>query len=648
MRSELEKTRSDIEGYFAEREERGGGDFLDRFDALSLTTARHLYSLYHNHREWPQCMGSIFLSAAESFHLRAPDLRATDRLMGRDTPLRRQAEAVIGEGDPAQFGPDFSELNSWVPYFQELGLTHLHLTPSTTSDEPGSGPFSPTWTLGSLETGRGFPDTLGDLARVLRARGILLGADFVLNHTPREHVWAEKAREGDPYYRRFYNFFPDRSVPDQVEDDLRRLGVDPNPARFTHLTETGEWVWTTFSPEHWDLNYADPWVFRQMLEEMLALANAGPGVIRLKGGRFIWKEAGTSCQDLPNAGEILDALAALARMAAPGVLLRDADPPAGPGTGRHQQDGEMWSMDWEGFGMGLWAALAGSDARTLGVRLDRYAHAAKLTRAAALDSGRGLHWQLAEQDAARLGLDREVYQRWLADFYSGELEGSFSQGKLVAVGGPGFPGPRLFGRTASLAGVAAAQDAGEEAELGIAVRRVLLLHSVLLSAGVIPRLRLGDEVALLKDPTPGEDPTAGEEPGPLANQERYRDQVERRHERGTVEGRIFLRLRYLIQLRKRVAGFEGHDLKTLYTGDPALLGYLRGNAGSEVLCLANFSSQERAVSTDVLELSGLSRDLTDLVTGDSVRADVDLMLAPYQFVWLAEGGDGDARRGAGG
>jgi amylosucrase len=51
------------------------------------------------------------------------------------------------------------------------------------------------------------------LSRELRAAGISLVLDLVINHTSDEHEWALKAKAGDPDYRDMYGIFPDRAVP---------------------------------------------------------------------------------------------------------------------------------------------------------------------------------------------------------------------------------------------------------------------------------------------------------------------------------------------------------------------------------------------------------------------------------------------------
>lgn len=45
------------------------------------------------------------------------------------------------------------------------------------------------------------------------------------------------------------------------------------PGNFTQL-DSGEIVMSTFYPYQWDLNYANPMVFNDMIANMLYLANA--------------------------------------------------------------------------------------------------------------------------------------------------------------------------------------------------------------------------------------------------------------------------------------------------------------------------------------------------------------------------------------
>ena len=169
--------------------------------------------------------------------------------------------------------------------------------------------------LGTLEE-------LATLASELRHNGISLVLDFVFNHTSNEHEWARRACAGEPEFQEYYYMFPDRLLPDAYEKTLREIFPDEHPGAFTWFPEIKRWVWTTFHSYQWDLNYSNPAVFIAMVQEMLALANVGVEVLRLDAVAFIWKQMGTSCENLPEAHMLIQAFNAAARIAAPALLFK--------------------------------------------------------------------------------------------------------------------------------------------------------------------------------------------------------------------------------------------------------------------------------------------------------------------------------------
>jgi amylosucrase len=120
---------------------------------------------------------------------------------------------------------------------------------------------------------------LEELAGNLRERGMALCVDLVLNHTAREHEWARKAVAGEPAYREMYLIYPDRTQPDAYERTLPEVFPDTAPGSFTEVPGLG-WVWPPFHDYQWDLNHANPAIFRAMLGTMFALANHGVDVLR--------------------------------------------------------------------------------------------------------------------------------------------------------------------------------------------------------------------------------------------------------------------------------------------------------------------------------------------------------------------------------
>jgi amylosucrase len=62
---------------------------------------------------------------------------------------------------------------------------------------------------------------------------------------------------------------------------------------------------TVFHNYQWDLNYTNPQVFVEMLDNIFFYANLGIDLLRIDAPAFIWKQLGTTCQNLPQAHTIL-------------------------------------------------------------------------------------------------------------------------------------------------------------------------------------------------------------------------------------------------------------------------------------------------------------------------------------------------------
>ena len=125
---------------------------------------------------------------------------------------------------------------------------------------------------------------MGDLealAQQLHSRGMVLAADFVFNHTSSDHPWALAARAGSEVDRACYLTFETEEETLAYAPWLREIFPQGKRGSFVFEPVMDRWVWSTFHPYQWDLDYRNPEVFRRMLGELLALANAGIDVIRL-------------------------------------------------------------------------------------------------------------------------------------------------------------------------------------------------------------------------------------------------------------------------------------------------------------------------------------------------------------------------------
>lgn len=137
-----------------------------------------------------------------------------------------------------------------------------------------------------------------DIAR-LRQRFTLM-VDVVLNHVSAESAWFRAFLHGEPPYDRFFI---------NVDPRVDLSGVTrprTTPLLTCFPTARGEQhVWTTFSADQIDLNYAEPAVLSRMIEVMLAYVERGADLLRMDAVGYLWKEVGTACIHLPQAHQLV-------------------------------------------------------------------------------------------------------------------------------------------------------------------------------------------------------------------------------------------------------------------------------------------------------------------------------------------------------
>ena len=508
----------------------------------------------------------------------APDLRRLDheREITPDWLHREQAVGYVCYAD--RFGGTLQGVRERLPYLRELGVTYLHLMPLLAArPEPNDGGYAVA-DYGRVEPALGTMDDLRALAADLRAHGMALCVDVVLNHTAREHAWAQAALAGDAGKLAYYRTFPDRGEPDEYERTLPEVFPDIAPGNFSWVPELGRWVWTTFNEYQWDLDYTNPEVFRAMAEVVLGLAAAGIDVLRLDAVPFLWKRKGTDCQNQPEVHQLLQALRAVARIATPAVAFK-AEAIVAPeqlvtylGTGRHE--GKECDLAYNNVLMALlWSSLASG-------RVALMTHV--LGGMPAVPPGAGwvtyvrchddIGWAIGPEDAAAVGEDAHLHRRFLADFYAGEFPGTFARGaRFQADAATGEA--RTSGTAASLAGLEAALELGDPVALELAVRRLLVLHAVAFAHGGLPLIYMGDELGLLND-------RAWRDDAHHAGDNRWMHRppmdwaaAERRREAGTAEAALWDGLRRLIAARRgtRAAHAQGSG-GPLWTGNDHVYG----------------------------------------------------------------------------
>lgn len=614
--------------------------FTQRLSTHFPLLFRLLLGLYGQRYDFFYHLERTLALAAASWLARPEDLRNLDTLREQDPHWFQSEKMVGGVCYVDLFAGDLAGLRSRIPYLKELGLTYLHLMPlfrAPVGDNDGGYAVSD---YRQVEPRLGTMDDLCALARDLRQEGISLVLDFIFNHTSDEHRWAAAALGGDADYEDYYFFYPDRQMPDAYDRTLREIFPDQHPGSFTYRAEVDKWVWTTFNSFQFDLNYANPVVFRAMATEMLFLANLGTEVLRLDALAFTWKQMGTDCESLPQAHLLVQAFNALLRIAAPALLFKSEAIVHPDQVARYISAGEC-QLSYNPLLMALlWNSLATREVRLLrhsiGRRFRIPEECAWVNYVRCHDD---IGWTFDDGDAAALGINGYDHRRFLNSFFTGRFEGSFACG-LPFQENPRTGDARISGSLASLAGLEQAIRLKDADALELAIRRICLLHAVILSIGGIPLLYLGDELGVTNDYAYRSEPAKAADSRWVHRPATDWLQAERRHVPESVEARIYVRLRRLIEVRKATPAFAGSEMSVVDPGNEHVFAYVRpdprSEAGQRVLVLANFSESPQEIRANEVRLYGLSYRYRDLVSdGLLVLGVEDIQLEPYQVMWLA-------------
>ncbi len=617
-----------------------GGSIQDwqAFETRLSREWEHLFGLlvvlYGQQYDFFYHLEELLHAVARSWRARAGWLKQRDAAREANPDWFQSQTMLGGVLYVDLFSGTLAALHDSIPYFKELGLSYLHLMPLFAAPEGNSDGGYAVSDFRSVSPRLGTMAELTALAEALQDEGISLVLDFVFNHTSDEHPWARRAQAGDPEYQDFYFLFPDRTMPDAYERTLREIFPTVRRGSFTFREDMDCWVWTTFNSFQWDLNYANPAVFRAMAEEMLFIANAGVEILRLDAVAFIWKRLGTSCENLPEAHLIIQAFNALARIAAPAMLFK-SEAIVHPDDVIKYVSPQECQISYNPLLMALlWEALATRKVKLLAHSLhSRF----RLPRGCAwvnyLRSHDDIGWTFDDGDAHYVWIDPYGHRQFLNAFYIGRFGGSFAQG-VPFQENPDTGDARVSGSLASLAGLERALQDGNPEQVDLAIQRILLLHSVILSIGGIPLIYLGDELGTLNDYSYVAEPAKADDSRWVHRPRLNQSALKQRHDPATIPGRIFGSLAHLIAIRKAQPAFFDGDMEVITTGNPHLFGYVRHHAGQRVLIIANFSEHPQLIDGNVLRMYGPGTTFVELNTGTELAIDGVLALEPYRFVWL--------------
>jgi amylosucrase len=588
---------------------------------------KKLGALYAHTEHFESFLEQLLVNAITSAASRDEDLWQLD-IQRESQPHWHQQGMTAYCAYVDKFAGTLDGVHARIDYLKELGISYLHLLPFL---KAGSGPNDGGFAVASfseIEPALGNMTSLRQLCRALQASGISLCSDFVLNHVSHDHHWAREALQGNPQYRDYFHWLPNEETVHQYEQHLGQVFPSTAPGNFTYIAQRNAWVWTTFYPYQWDLNYANPAVFSEIADALLNLANHGVEAFRLDSTGFLWKRLGTHCMNQPEVHCIVQALRCLTNIAAPATLLKaeaimpTRELPPYFGIGATQED-ECHIAYHSSLMAASWLSLAEESPEVVSEVLvntpDLPQGCSWLTYVRCHDD---IGWNVLRPELLALGT--EPQQRLLAAsrHFSGETTGSYSKGSAFQAN-DSHSVHGTNGMTAALTGLSHSNDPMRT----LALARIELLYSLSFFVGGMPLIYMGDELGM--DNTPEDEMTqrTGSD-GRELHRPIFNDHAAlQRHAPSTLAGQLFGLLKNLNSVRSQ------HLVK-----DPSIALRVLSSEHANVLCLRrnqavglfNFCQNTTTFNTR----SFSEQPMRNLLAPHTPLTGTEIELKPYGTAWL--------------
>ncbi|BAN98920.1 hypothetical protein E05_41540 [Plautia stali symbiont] len=145
----------------------------------------------------------------------------------------------------------------------------------------------------------------------------LLMFDFVCNHMSAHSAWFRHFLAQDAGWDDFFISMP----PATDLSAVTRPRTSPLLTPFTLANGDTRFIWTTFSADQIDLNFANPQVLIRMVGVLLDYLNKGADYVRLDAVGYMWKTPGTRCIHLTKTHQLVKLFRAIANEVAPGTVI---------------------------------------------------------------------------------------------------------------------------------------------------------------------------------------------------------------------------------------------------------------------------------------------------------------------------------------
>jgi sucrose phosphorylase len=478
-------------------------------------------------------------------------------------------------------------------------------------------PFYP-WTSDdgfSVVDYRAVDPALGTWEDVARLRDFRLMFDAVINHASAQSEWFKGFLAGDPRYRDFF-------VTVEGDPDLSRV-VRPRalPLLTRFDAAAGQRaVWTTFSDDQVDLNYANPDVLLEIVDLLLFYAERGAAFIRLDAIAYLWKQIGTPCIHLPQTHHVIQLFRAVLDEVAPHVrLITETNVPHRDNVS-YFGDGTNEAHLVYNFALPPLTlhALHTGDARVL----------SEWAAGLSLPSNQVTFFNfLASHDGIGLNPARGILPEREIEAL---VERVRAHGGLVSYkhNADGTQSPYEL----NINYFDALSNPNGAEPLAVQIDRFLCAQAILLAVIGVPGIYFHSLFGSRGWPEGARQTSRART---INRQKLEREALVRElAEPDSLRARVFSRYRELLRARAASPAFHPLGRQEILDYGPAFFALRRASpdGAHRALCLHNVSARPQQVRVPV-EAAASPNRLRDLITGQSIAA-TSVTLAPYQTAWL--------------
>jgi amylosucrase len=241
-------------------------------------------------------------------------------------------------------------------------------------------------------------------------------------------------------------------------------------------------------------------------------------------------------------------------------------------------------------------------------------------------------WAITEEDAEALPhISGPGHRHFLSDFYSGKFPSSFARGGIFQENEE-TGDRRNSGSFASLAGLEAAKESGDAAQVAAALQRILMGHALISSFGGMPLLYMGDEIGLLNDYSFSANADHAHD-----NRWMHRPKMDwqRANAPTGIERELLEGVKAIIARRKQTPVLAATSpTRIVRLANPALFAFARQGDGETLVCVFNFTNAWQNAAEETLREAGMRECFDHLGNGQVPIYDRMVPVAPYGRLWL--------------